>query len=231
MVSEPAGQLSGASDSQALPGANGRPKWYVRIGFWRAVAGMAVAIALAALIVLAEFSQLLTHRTSHYARRMAALNQTIQQLRRRISSAERRSAAVAERNSAAELLRRVVSASDLRTVKLVDPTGARKGDKAMDGASGTLAISNSQGAAVLEVTGVSPVAKGGVYRVWWQEKHRPDTLAAEFVPDQEGKATVPMQPPPRTASMVMITCEPGTDGTKPTRLAVLKGRIPPEGKQ
>ncbi len=215
-----ASQLEERSDSD--------PRWWRRVGFWRAVAGMAVALALATSIVLVEFSELLTHRTVHYAHRVAALNAAVQDLKRRVISVERRNANVIERDSADEVLKRVVAASDLRTIKLAGPPAAKppgKNDGTAQSASGTLAISSHQAAAVLQVVGLETGAQGTIYRVWWQEK-RP-TLATEFRPAADGKATVPMQLPPRSASMVLITCEAGTNGATPSGPVVLKGRISP----
>src|SRR5581483_5882189 len=206
MVSEQAGQPSESHDSR---GGEGRPKWYRRIGFWRAVAGMAFAAALAAIIILAEFSRLLTHRTIHYSHRIAQMNETVRQLRRRVSSAERRNVAEVERASADDILKRVVSASDLRTIKLIDAGAAPRREKQPP--SGTLALSQSQHAAVLQVAGIEAALGGKVYRVWWQEKRGPETLAAQFIPDSDGKATVPMGLPPRSTASVVITCEVGTD--------------------
>ncbi len=225
MASEQVDLPIGVTPAEPRSGGENRPKWYLRMGFWRAVAGMAFAAALAALIVLAEFSEILTHRITHYEHRISAMNETVQQLRRRVSSAERRTVTAVERASADETLKRVVSASDLRTIKLNNAGTLKVDDKAPP--SGTLAISNSQNAAVLQIAGVAVAAKGNVYRVWWQEKHRPEALAAEFIPDADGKATVPMQLPPRNASVVMVTCEPGTDIAKPSGMPILKGKIAP----
>lgn len=217
-----------ASQLDEQPGREGR--WWRRVGFWRAVAGMAVTLALAAVIVLGEFTELLTHRTVHYAHRVAALNAAVQQLKRRVTSAERRNTNAIERDSADEVLKRVVAASDLRTIKLAGSPAAKpsgKNEAAGQSVSGTLAISSHQVAAVLQVVGLETGSAGTIYRVWWQEKRRPETLAAEFKPAADGKATVPMQVPPRSASMVLITCEAGTDGARPSGPVVLKGRISP----
>jgi hypothetical protein len=227
MVSPQVDLPPGSSPARDPAGGAVSTKWYRRIGFWRAVAGMGLAIALAAVIVLAEFSQLLTHRTSHYRHRMAAADKSIEQLKRRVNSAERRNLTVAERASADEVLKRVVSARDLRTIRLVDAAGKRN-NSGSHPVSGTLAMSGSQHAAVLQVAGMDAATEGNVYRVWWQSKRRSPTLAAEFIPDTDGKATVPIDLPPRNTSTVVITCEPGTDDAKPSGTPILKGRISPE---
>ena len=202
--------------------------WWRRPLFWRAVAGMGLAVALAALIVLAEFSRVLSHRTTNYLRHLRAMNQTVQQLKRRIVSVERRSATAAERASADEVLKRIVAAPDLRTIKLTGAERAKEANPRVQLPSGTLAMSAAQRAAILQVAGISSAAKGTVYRVWWEEKHKPETLAAEFIPDSDGKATVPMPLPPQEASTVTVTREVGTDAPKPSGATVLKGRITPE---
>ena len=202
--------------------------WWRRPLFWRAVAGMGLAVALAALIVLAEFSRVLSHRTTNYLRHLHAMNQTVAQLKRRIVSAERRSATVAERASADEALKRIVAAPDLRTIKLTGADRAKDASARLQIPSGTLAMSAAQRAAILQVAGIRAGAKGIVYRVWWEEKRKPETLAAEFIPDSDGKATVPMPLPPQDASTVIVTREVGTDAPKPSGATVLKGRIAPE---
>jgi hypothetical protein len=201
--------------------------WWRRPLFWRAVAGMGLAVALAALIVLAEFSRVMSHRTTNYLRHLHAMNQTVQQLKRRILSAERRSATVAERASADEALKRIVAAPDLRTIKLTGPDRAKPAGSRVQGPSGTLAMSVAQRAAILQVAGIGATAKGTVYRVWWEEKRKPETLAAEFIPDSDGKATVPMALPPQEALTVTVTREIGTHAPKPSGATVLKGRITP----
>jgi hypothetical protein len=189
---------------------------------------MGLAVALAALIVLAEFSRVLSYRTTKYLRHLHAMNQTVQQLKRRIVSVERRNATVAERASADEALKRIVAAPDLRTIKLTGADRAKEAGAKGQLPSGTLAMSAAQRAAILQVAGIRAGAKGTVYRVWWEEKRKLETLAAEFIPDSEGKATVPMPLPPQDASTVIVTREVGTDAPKPSGATVLKGRIAPE---
>ena len=207
------------------------PPWWRRPLFWRAVAGMGLAVALAALIVLAEFSRVLSYRTTNYLRQLHAMHQTVQQLKRRIVSVERRSATVAERASADETLKRIVAASDLRTIKLTAADRGKEASARVQLPSGTIAMSAAQRAAILQVAGMNAAAKGTVYRVWWEEKRKPETLAAEFIPDSEGKATVPMPLPPQEALTVTVTRELGTDAPKPSGATVLKGRIAPEASR
>src|SRR5262249_40274075 len=185
-------------------------------------------VALAALIVLAEFSRVLSYRTTKYLRHLHAMNQTVQQLKRRIVSVERRNATVAERASADEALKRIVAAPDLRTIKLTGADRAKEPGAKGHLPSATLAMSAAQRAAILQVAGIRAGAKGTVYRVWWEEKRKLETLAAEFIPDSDGKATVPMPLPPQDASAVIVTREVGTDAPKPSGATVLKGRIAPE---
>ena len=208
------------ADAQITP-------WWRRVLFWRAIAGMGLALALAALIVLAEFSRLLSHRTANYLRHLRAMNQTVQQLKHRMVAVERRNATVAERASADEALKRIVAAPDLRTIRLSGPDTAKVASPVVLVPSGTLAISVAQRAAILQVAGVGAATKGTVYRVWWEAKRKPETLAAEFIPDSDGKATVPMPLPPQDASTVTVTREAGTAAPKPSGALVLKGRMTP----
>jgi hypothetical protein len=190
---------------------------------------MAFAGALAAVILLAQFTEVLTGRTTRYLRRIASMNQTVQQLKRRITAVERRNAAVAERASTDDVLKRIVSAPDLGTIKLSEPEPEKRSSRRPP--SGTLVYSPSQHSAILQVARVEPSGKDMVYRVWWQEKRKPEILAAEFTPDSDGKATVPIQLPPIGATMVTVTREAGTDAPRPSGALVLKGRITPVQSQ
>jgi hypothetical protein len=220
--------VSEQPDLSPLPGTPAEAQiapWWRRVVFWRAVAGMGLALSLAALIVLAEFSRALSYRTTNYLRHLHAMSQTVQQLKHRIVSVERRNAAVAERASADEALKRIVAAPDLRTIKLSGPDTAKEASTLVGVPSGTLAISVAQHAAILEVARIAPAGKNTVYRVWWQEKLKPEQLAAEFIPDTDGKATVPMPLPPQEATVIAVTREIGTDAPRPSGPVILKGRV------
>src|SRR5262249_61487912 len=125
---------------------------------------MGLAVALAALIVLAEFSRVLSHRTTNYLRHLHAMNQTVQQLRRRIVSVERRSVTAAERASADETLKRIVAAPDLRTIKLTSAERVKEAGARVQLPSGTLAMSAVQRAAGLQIPGTRVAATGPTHR-------------------------------------------------------------------
>src|SRR5262245_66434741 len=101
-----------------------RPRWWRRVGFWRSLAGMAAALALAVAIVLAETSATLVSRTRRYLHKIAQLNASVRQLKTRVNTAERRTTTALEHANADEVLKRVLTASDLRTIKL---SGGAKG--------------------------------------------------------------------------------------------------------
>jgi hypothetical protein len=186
---------------------------------------MAFAAALGALIVLGEFSQVLVSRTNRYLHHLATMNETLRQLKHRVAAVEHRSAVVAERASSEDALKRIVSAPDLGIIKLSEPETAKKRRTSGPLPSGTLVYSASQSLAILQVAKIAPAAKDSVYRVWWQKKRMPETLAAEFTPDADGSATVPMPLPPQDATMIQVTRESGTDTSRPSGPVILKGRM------
>lgn len=216
-------------ESGARPGARPivrRRRWWRRLGLWRAIAGMAVALAAGALIVSAEFSAVLVHRTSYLNRRIASLNTAVHHLRERVSSAERKSQAAEEKTKADELLKRILAAQDLRTIKLTSlaPPLAPNHPNTPTPAAGTLASSESEGASILQVGGLGAEPQSHLYAVWWVGKRGHLALAGQFHVEQGGKATVPLKAAPKSMASVLVTVEQdsGDPPAAPSGPAVLR---------
>ena len=171
---------------------------------------MGLALAVGALIVSAEFSATLAHRTSYLNRRIASLNNAVHQLRRRLSFAERKSQTAEQNAQADDLLKRVLAAHDLRTIKLAAPGSPRAAGQpdTPRPAAATLASSATEGASVLQVGGLDAEPEHHVYAVWWVGKRGHQALAGLFHVAADGKATVPLAPAPSSIASVLVTIEP-----------------------
>ena len=235
-LSNPEGNMASGEIAQSSPitapvaaaPTNPAP-WWRRIAFWRAIAGMGLAVAIATSIVLVELSSTLAARTNRYLHKVATMNQTVAQLKHHILSIEHRDAAASQREATNDILKRIIAAPDARMIKLggTGPETNAVATSESPSPSGALLASEKIGSAILQVAGFTAPAKAHLYRVWWQQKHNPDSLAAEFTPDPDGKATVPIPLPPKDATTITVTLEPSPETQHPTGPVILKGRITP----
>jgi hypothetical protein len=215
----------GASDE--APGASGPPR-YLRVGLWQAIAGMSFAIAVAAIIVVAEMSRMLAYRTYYVNRRVAALNAIVRDLRRQGVATQRKLGSERAHASVGEVFEKILFAPDLRTIKLVAPQDKDKSGAQSDGvhpASGRLAMSESAGGAMLEASGLKASENFKVYRIWWMPKRGAAVWAADFLVGDDGLATVPVDLPPARLkeSSIIVTLENETYAEAPTGPVALKG--------
>lgn len=182
---------------------------------WRAIAGMAAALAVGALIVSAEFSATLVHRTSHLNHRIATLNRSVHQLKRRLTFEEKKKLSAEQTAKADEILKRVLAAHDVQTIKLTKPHDRHLRPVApqADGvvAAAMLATSASADAAVLQVGGLPALQEHRSYAIWWVSRRGHRTFAGEFEVDRDGKATVPLATAPRSLAGVEVTSEPDSE--------------------
>ena len=218
-------RAGGASDE--VPAAT-RPPRYLRVGLWQAIAGMSFAIALAAIIVVAEMSRMLAYRTYYVNRRVAALNAIVRDLRRQGVATQRKLGSERAHASVGEVFEKILFAPDLRTIKLVAPQDKDKSGAQSDGvhpASGRLAMSESAGGAMLEASGLKTSENFKVYRIWWMPKRGAAVWAADFLVGDDGLATVPVDLPPARLkeSSIIVTLENETYAEAPTGPVALKG--------
>lgn len=178
---------------------------------------MALALAVGALIVSAEFSATLMHRTSYLNRRIASLNKSVHHLRQRVSSEERKSQAAEEKTKADELLKRVLAAHDLRTIKLTAaaPPLEPNHPNSPTAAAATLASSESEGASILQVGGLGAEPRNHQYAIWWVGKRGHWALAGLFQVEPDGKATVPLTAAPKSMASMLVTDEQDNDNGDP----------------
>ena len=203
-----------------------------RSALWRAIAGMAVALALAAGIVAIDLSHELIERISHYRSRIASLNRSVNTLKREKDADEKRLAdarnEIRERELMAsrDRIKAIMLAPDRRSIKLVAANPQVPTSEVL--ASGTVTVSAKMGGGVLNARGLPSPPEGQVYDAWWMLKDTPPAKAAEFRSALDGSANEYLDPPPQgsTPMAISITLEPSQGGIAPSGPAKLAGKTP-----
>ncbi len=229
---EPANSQPGSA-SQPPPGravsGSAQPFWR-RVAFWRALAGMGFALAVGALIVAAEFSSVLIHRTHFTSRRITRLNAETRRLKGRLGAADQRLAAMRAGAATDMALKRILAAPDLRLVRLSPPPAAKSSRSAAQNAqpasptaatSAVIAISDASKSAVLQTAGLAPPPEGRVYRLWWILRRGAPVAAGQFRPSAGGAATVSIAPPPKGVVSAAIFAEDPSASGAPAGAPVL----------
>jgi hypothetical protein len=196
----------------------------MRVRLWQAIAGMAVAIALASGLVALGLARSLANRTNYMNRRVAALNATLRDVRKQTTAVQRKLGTVRERATIGEVFEKILFARDLRTIKLTAPT-EKSGPTAIDAhAAGVLAMSESAGVAMLEANGLKPSGDRQVYRIWWMPKRGLAVWVADFLVGEDGHATVPVDLPSsrQLAPTITVTLENEAYAEAPSGPVALK---------
>jgi hypothetical protein len=202
-------------------------RWWRRPGFWQAVAGMTTAVAIGAIVVAAEFSATLIHRSAYYHRRFDTLDATVARLRRELKTVEqeKREAFAAGRQSGDLVFKRILTAADARSIPLAPPTAGAGAAGAHLDASGTLTLSALESGAVLQVRGLAIASPGSIYRAFWLDPRGRVLSVDEFIPGPDGRAAVLMALPDKQATRLVVILEPASSAKKPSGTAVLSGKI------
>ncbi len=192
-----------------------------RAALWRAIAGMAGALILAALIVGYDISNEIVYSSSSYRARIAELKKKVRRLSDQAEDTEVRLAAARKELAARKKVDAILLASDTVTIAL---SPAAKGNSA----SGTVALSRKAGAGIFKGAGLNPPAGGQVYDLWWIIRKAPPAKAGEFRSQSDGSALAYLDLPPAGEQAVEceVTLEPSQGGIEPTGEVKLKGRIP-----
>ena len=203
--------------------AETRPPPNRRSGLWRAIAGMAVALAIAAGIVAVDLSHELVSRISGYRSRIAKLNQSVDRLKHEAALDRQRlalaRAELKERKlmQSKDRIKAILIAPDHRTFKL----GAANADR------GTLTYSGAMGGGVLSAKGLPPPPNGQVYDAWWMFTNAPPAKAAEFRSAPDGSVNEYLDPPPPQSlpAALSITLEASEGGIAPSGEVKLQGNL------
>jgi anti-sigma-K factor RskA len=130
----------------------------------------------------------------------------------------------------ADLQAKVAQTTDLTLASLgPDARIARlAGLAASPSATGVIALSHSQGTAMLEVNGLPPTPDEKEYEVWWIGEKQGPLRAGMFEPSSHGSTIVSLDlPPPGEVVLASaVTLEPRGGVDKPTGAMYLKGDFP-----
>jgi hypothetical protein len=222
----PAEARSNASSHQPQPTKTKQSEtlstnpWYRRVSFWRAVAGMALAIALGCAVVVIETASELSSSSSRYHRRLSLLGSRVSRMQTEIANAEQQLSAMRAEQAARTSMNRILSAPDAMLLRLgSNPHAATP--------HGLVAVSKKAGNAMLEVVGL-PSAADGAYVMWWLPSQGRPVKAVQFQPGADQRVSVIAEMPPRGARIagVIITREAGKSTDKPVGVVMLEGELP-----
>src|SRR5271155_6113035 len=209
--------------------------WRVRL--WQAVAGMSMAVAIASVLVVKDLAESLARRTNYVNRRVAALNASVRTLRRQTAAEQKKLGSERERATVGEIFEKILFAPDLRFIKLGAPIEKEK-EKGKEKSIvqlpigglpyGTLAMSESNQAAMLEATGLKPTGTFQVYRIWWMPKRGVPVWAADFLVGDDGSAATAVDlPTGREKEMSLeITLEDESYSEAPNGPVALTEEVP-----
>jgi hypothetical protein len=180
---------------------------------------MTVAIALGCAAIALETASELSLRSANFHRRIELLGSRMARLRTEAADAERELAAMHAERLARANVNRVLSAPDVMVLRLRPGAGTN--------ARGLAAISRQAGGAIIEVAGLWAVP-GHTSVMWWLMAQGPPAKAAEFDPGGDGRLSLAIQMPPRSARIAgaIITLEPSKSPDKPDGTIMLKGMLP-----
>ncbi len=169
---------------------------------WRALAGMAISLALACLIVMLEFTGQAAHQADRMHRHAEALLSRVLRLESQVATARARIATAHRELAAGQALRALLRAPDLKRVPL---TGAGRA---------LLAFSVTSRSAVLQVDGLAPPpTMDKAFVLWWTFAQGPPVKAAEFRTAADGSALVTAAlPPGLNVTAAMVTAEQAANG-------------------
>lgn len=199
-----------------------------RAGLWRAIAGMAIALALASAFVTIEFAVALSHRTHLLNRRIDRLSADLRQLRHVQSTTWNKLGVARVEASEGELFGKILFAPDLKLTKLA-------GSAQKSGATGILAVSPTTEAAMLGVSGLKPLDEGLVYRIWFFPRRGVARWVDDFVVNDDGKATVAVDFPQAKSAQgtIVVTLESQDYAEEPSGEVQLKSvpQVEPRGRK
>jgi hypothetical protein len=216
------GQAPSAASSEPAPAAASASPWYRRVAFWRAVAGMAFALAIACAVVAAEFSSALIARTRHYQARLRQLSSNISAMRGKIAHADREIAGMRTAAEVDDSLRRIIAEPDSRLIRLEAPAPAAA-------PNGVIAFSPGLRRAAIEIGGLPVVSGGSAYTIWWECGKRGPLKAARIGLGATDKAALVIALPSASEIIegAMVTTDSLATIAKPSGDIVLKGAVVP----
>jgi hypothetical protein len=228
-----AGQLKRAEAGEVVPRRRDAA------ALWRAMAGMAISLALAFLIVMLELTGRATYRADRAHRHADALRSRISRLESEVADERARIATAHRELAAAEELRAILRAPDAGMLPLAPPSvprataapgataaprssrsaiapGAAAADAPGAGVSrrpqATLALAPREHRAVLIVAGLKSGADDTLFVLWWSAARGAAVRAAEFRTAADGSALVMAAlPAGLDVAAAIVTAEHGAE--------------------
>ena len=227
-IAAEAAQLQRSGAAEAV--AHGREA----AALWRALAGMAISLALASVIVMLEFTSQAAHRADRMHRHADALHWRVSRLEDEIAAERARIATARRELAAAEALRAVLRAPDAGMLLLSPPASppAKGGHNAAPAQrpGATLALGLKEHRAVLMVAGLKSPANGTLFVLWWSAPHGAPVRAAEFRTAADGSALVTAAMPPGlevTAALITVESAAKDGATNAAERAAQRGPAGP----
>ncbi len=189
-----------------------------RAGVWRA-ATAALAAGVVAMAIYADRLNVQLHRAHADQRRvLAAIDSQLADLRGQLRRAGDEVGALQRVLGERVRLERVLSAPDLRLIRLAPLAPA-------PGAGAIVAVSAAHNSAVLQASGLPTTPEGKTYELWWITKERGPVAAGLFQAEQGRPAIAPVVAPPAGEHVLLgaVTLEPAGGVSKPTGVMYLKG--------
>jgi anti-sigma-K factor RskA len=195
-----------------------RRKRQSSVGFWR---GMA-AVAAAAAIAIFTYNRVISDRANRAELRQLAQLQSrdseLKNLRSDLTTARTEAQTLRSVLDERVKLDRVLMAPDLQLTRM-SPVGPVRG------AGGVVALSHASRAAMVQAFGLPPTPPGKTYELWWITKQGGPVKAGLFSA-RAGRSTVaPASMPPQGQRVMLaaVTLEPAGGMDKPTGPMYLKG--------
>lgn len=226
-----AGQLKRAEAGEIVPRRRDAA------ALWRAMAGMAISLALAFLIVMLELTGRAAYRADRSHRHAEALRSRISRLESEVADERARIATAHRELAAAEELRAILRAPDADMLPLAPPSvpratagpGATAAPRSSRSAvapgaadapgagvsrrpQATLALAPREHRAVLIVAGLKSGADDTLFVLWWSSARGAAVRAAEFRTAADGSALVTAAlPAGLDVTAAIITAEHGAE--------------------
>lgn len=200
-------------------GATGAARERRRAARWRATAGMAIAATLALALIGARFLGEYARRSAQSRRVSSELHRKAASLRKEIASAQQQMGAMRARIDTQRQVLSALIAADTRTLRLLPQPAAPH-------STGVAGLNPRLHAAVLEATGLPPLAPDKVYVLWWVGSRSGAVNAGRFRVGRQGEATVIVAMPPQGERLLgsLVTLEPAVPLAKPAGAVCLQGR-------
>lgn len=215
-----------ASESERIEPADAprgapAPPTQRRLAFWRAVAGMGLAFALACAIVAMEFGAELSHRSQHYRNRISSLSSRLKAMRGEVETADRELAEMRTAVVTRDELNKILAAPDVRLIRLIPADHEHPAGTSNSASRGLIVTSRHLGRAVFEVAGLTPLAADQRYTLWWMVDKHGAFKAAQFVTSSDGRATVAAAMPAEKAAIEECIVTAGPAAGMPGQASVV----------